>query len=1665
MIETRSWGMKFAAPGELYACIPSPYSLTPDSKEGYLLYRSVKTAFLAPDPPTNNRVYEVLVDSQFTTERSICLVLPKRCCFELELKAGTSLQVKVQFQIDCLQFRQWHHAVDRLLDERLVLPDVAACSTPQSRGLAPQIGNKKQNQALAFITGQAAGTRQIPPLLIYGPFGTGKTFTLAKATLEIIKQPRTRVLICTHTNSAADIYIRDYFHDYVASGHPEAVPLRIKAVERSVKSTDPITQQYCCLSPNRDAYRLPTKEELERHRIVVVTAMLSQELEVAPGYFSHILIDEAAQMLECEALVPLCLAARETRIILAGDHMQVTPKLFCLQGGEQSADHTLLNRLFQYYQKEKHEVAVKSRIIFNENYRSTSGIIDFVSRHFYVGKGDAIWAKGNVPPHPEFHPFMFCHVAGPAERDESMPSMSSWYNTSEIAQVVEKVQEMSQRWPDEWGALELGQICVVSYGLQVMVARQELRKKYLGEVKVESYENLPGKQFRVIIISTVHTRESLGQSSSFNLDFFNDARLLNTVMTRAQSQIIAVGDAVALCSYGQCSKVWKGLVKECIEKRTVTPESLTLEEIKQAVCDRTSWSRGSPDLDDDDGSDTDSWFSDAESVNADDPILQELLDESKDVVVTVSDEGLLNVATEASVPRSSRQEYVNFPVPTMKKFLSMHPNMYKRCELVKEGYDRASAFTLDDVPPLNIQIRGRVHCGMAFTGDQVLVEVLQANLAQAAPEGGLHGKVVGVLKKAGRDRTFICTVDEFDLRVMIPIDRTVTKIFVPGLKDDPNVIPIRTLEKSGKIKLKARKRLTQEGKKRSLFAVQIVNWREGFYYPLGIVTELLPVASTLEEGLRVLDVEYCLTRQYPPTVNSEVDRIASGTFGLAKGSRRDCRAYPTFTVDPPGARDLDDAISIRDLGDEYEIGVHIADMASVIPKGCALDTEAKNRGASYYAPGKEPVCMFPPSLSQDLCSLLPQKDRDVISLFILVEKKTDQVVKGFFTMSTICSDRQLTYEEAEGVIKNHCKAEPPVLRFETLEDCIAVAYHFSRIHRMFRLQDDCYYDQLDKDCPLGQRYSHQMVQEFMIMFNSFVGEFLTNKDPTRNLAPLRCQVEPNPQQMSGMRKKYRDLIPLSTHLSHHLRAQTPEVHLEAGGNFVLLTALWDHLRSAASARDFPKMLDIITTDDIHPKLAPVNLEFRKLLGRSYFLRSNSSAQSKAGHYSLHVDSYTWASSPIRRYLDVVVQRQIISVLSKKPVPYSPADIEVLCHDFNRKTGLAAAYEKRAHSLELAVQLKDQVQQKVAFVMNVEAAAKSFKALFPLDKESISDPHVIPYRALQLVAQPILMEGRNTVKLVWRRRIYSMTTAKECTPKWSVLRDKSVTLFNAQAWCDVLVAIRSKDFEKIISLLEKGQSVQLRSVGSVRRSKCLHYAELELELSAGDVLHLQLTSDVQRGFLMPLAQLWTVTPGFDVCLEHTGKPIDCFSKHATQASKEIYRDAGAYRKVWLPLLDMEAVSCAVAENDSIVLRDVKIVWEKKRTKNGQLQGTLPFTKDFLKQCAIDVDFSYCYLCIRLSGLKVDGVPDDAEALSQSLQNLSLTKDDAEAGKLLVDPATYTWVAHGRTEECTDNEKNDQRGELLVLFHIHFMSMEKVPVEVTQESSRFTVELIPELLPDV
>lgn len=267
--------------------------------------------------------------------------------------------------------------------------------------------------------------------------------------------------------SSADLYIRDHFHPFIDATNDGMRPIRIKAnTNTALWATDEITLKYCLLSNDKQHFLLPTQAALDCHKIVITTTTMTKyfhDLNLPEGYFTHILIDEASQMLECEALMALDLAGPNTRVVLAGDHMQMGPKLFSVDDHHRS-DHTLLNRLFHFYQGQKCDVAQSSRIIFSENYRSTKEIVEFVSTHFYVGKNDVIKASGEIPAPEDGHALKFHHVRGECVLDSV--SMT-WYNDAEVYKVAEAVKGVLDNWPLTWGPKDQGSICVLSEGFQV----------------------------------------------------------------------------------------------------------------------------------------------------------------------------------------------------------------------------------------------------------------------------------------------------------------------------------------------------------------------------------------------------------------------------------------------------------------------------------------------------------------------------------------------------------------------------------------------------------------------------------------------------------------------------------------------------------------------------------------------------------------------------------------------------------------------------------------------------------------------------------------------------------------------------------------------------------------------------------------------------------------------------------------------------------------------------------------------------------------------------------------------------------------------------------------------------------------------------------------------
>ena len=167
------------------------------------------------------------------------------------------------------------------------------------------------------------------PILVAGPFGTGKTRLLARASYEILKEKNARVLICAHHQASVDTFVEKYFGPMIEN------------------KDNPWVINFLRVIPN-NSYRSKTRRKYEgffkasnslssndliRNRVIITTLGIAQKLfhylpsDKKRSFFTHILIDEGAQTREPETVGPLCLAGRNTRIVVTGDHLQV--RLYC----------------------------------------------------------------------------------------------------------------------------------------------------------------------------------------------------------------------------------------------------------------------------------------------------------------------------------------------------------------------------------------------------------------------------------------------------------------------------------------------------------------------------------------------------------------------------------------------------------------------------------------------------------------------------------------------------------------------------------------------------------------------------------------------------------------------------------------------------------------------------------------------------------------------------------------------------------------------------------------------------------------------------------------------------------------------------------------------------------------------------------------------------------------------------------------------------------------------------------------------------------------------------------------------------------------------------------------------------------------------------------------
>lgn len=977
--------------------------------------------------------------------------------------------------------------------------------------------------------------------------------------------------------------------------------------------------------------------------------------------------------------------------------------------------------------------------------------------------------------------------------------------------------------------------------------------------------------------------------------------------------------------------------------------------------------------------------------------------------------------------------YQEYSKEELEDLIGTSPYDFKHCKLEMKRHDLAYARPIHE-PDVCITITGRENVGRSFPGDEVCVEIERG---ERSPREGetLKGKVIGLMNRDEDNLTFICRMMENQPKLVTHVRNNMTRI-----------LTIQT--KSGQVEIREQKdgrwvtkKFIEDSGNQMLF-VKVIKWENKKIYPLGVVT------GVIDDAVQLLKFE--LGYKDPPSFNPQEPENDKSL------KRKDLCDTITFTIDPSTAQDLDDAISVTKINDDtYQIGLHITDVASCIKKDSKPDEFARELGQTIYTQEKEEVnFMFSRELSKEHLSLKPGEKRKAISLLIDIDKESSNILDWRFALTQVMSKTRMSYEYADAIIQKYCFDSKKPLQFSCVEDCVAVAYHFSEVHRKFRLEGGW---PLEKQP--GQSRSHAMVEELMNLYNNAVAEELLSEDITRDLTPLRCHGEPDPEQMEQFLKKYSDLIPMSLYFSSICEANesiqqgAEEVNMKnicsndkaQGISLNIFTSIFQKMEAFAQNKDHYNLMQLITSDEIHPTLRPMVREFREIQRKAVILRSCSSTDSRLGHYDLRLNAYTWASSPMRRYLDLILQRLLHTVLSKNEIKqpdYTKVEIDKFC-----QSGTEVEEEHDARILKLR-KIQPPLFKTVVRLAVVEQLIQDkhdFTISFPL--HPMSETIDIMYRHLKIVAQPEYNEENNSCTLLWKRRVYSFKSPQISHASKPI---KNAIPVSGNMWQKLLSATKEEDWDKIGQCLYGMKAEANKDTTSlVKDETCStekHLKVLSTELKPGMVVQVQLGTELNDGFIAPVVQLLNINENFEICLEHSRNPTKCFSRVVCNASQPLYESYKEYRNIWSRLCQIDTAYNALEENNSVIIEDVLIKWISDE------QGFFHITKTQRKQWSLEFDLGNSFLCIRLRHQKEENCKNGAK-LSNSPEDLDLQG-----------PLPFTWVAHGvaaKSKERKDKDKEQESGK--INFEIIQSSMHAIPPRVLHKKTRFTIEVIPKKIP--
>ena len=516
----------------------------------------------------------------------------------------------------------------------------------------------------------------------------------------------------------------------------------------------------------------------------------------------------------------------------------------------------------------------------------------------------------------------------------------------------------------------------------------------------------------------------------------------------------------------------------------------------------------------------------------------------------------------------------------------------------------------------------------ALNGDKVEFVV-----THTARTGALEGEIVKVIERCDRCYAGVAEVVSKSAIIVAPDSRRMPVDIYLSRKKYPKV---------------------QSGDK---VAVRVVHWYDGDDMPIGELVDILGATGDNDAEMHAILLEYDLPYKFEEQVEKAAEEIDGTITEKDYAERRDMRDVPTLTIDPADAKDFDDALSIRSVGEGlWEVGVHIADVTHYVRPGSVIDDEAIERGTSVYLVDRT-IPMLPERLSNNLCSLRPNEEKLAFSAIFTIDEKL-KITNEWFGRTVICSNRRFTYEDAQAVIEGgEGDMKEEILTLHRLAQGMRKdryrkgAIAFNRREAKFHL------DQNGK--PTGVYFkvakeANQLIEEFMLLANRRVATFCAKKNGKPRTMVYRVHDEPNSEKF----ERFRTFILRFGHLfkaqkglavAKELNQLMEDVRGKAEENVVGLLAI----RSMAKA--------VYTTENI-------------------------------GHYGLAFPYYTHFTSPIRRYPDMMVHRLLQRYLDGGKSADRDA-LEELCEHSSEREVVAAEAERASIKYKMVEFMVDKVGQE------------------------------------------------------------------------------------------------------------------------------------------------------------------------------------------------------------------------------------------------------------------------------------------------------------------------------------------------------------------------------------